>query len=245
MESDRKPRWAVWKLAPRVELWQAVSLSLDLEPTSVWRRTFSAMGEPTPFSHSESQVFTDRLEVACLNASRLTGRSPSGDFTVHLETPTNEFARFAIEVGWEIPEALAQLAPVNWDFWLAQETWTLTSYSCSYGFWSTRYRRMVKWITGLSASFARHCTLTKDYPRLLPKSGSGCLRTTTKTVSLPFQSEGRFDRRRDGKQDVNWAPPESPRSPLPFGSVAAACTPRALARESGLPPLGMGTSMGR
>jgi hypothetical protein len=122
---NRKPKWHVWKLAPKVELWEAVSLSLDLEPSTVWRRTYSAMGEPAPFNYSQSDEFSDRLDVVCRNVERLTGHRDSGEFNLHQQTALAEFARFAVSVGWGIPEEMQGLVPPRWEYHLVQDSWTL------------------------------------------------------------------------------------------------------------------------
>ena len=60
-DTDRMPRWQKWKLIPEVKLWEAVSLSLNIEPEKVKTNGNAWMGSHHPFT--EGETFNDRLEV--------------------------------------------------------------------------------------------------------------------------------------------------------------------------------------
>lgn len=110
---ERKPKWAKWRLIPEVEVWQAVALSLDIEPDKIEFNRQAWMGARHPFK--ESEEFVDRLDVAganILNASYF----PSGGALVmgrrySCGVRLAEFARFATEVAqWDVPHELRALA---------------------------------------------------------------------------------------------------------------------------------------
>lgn len=62
--TDRVPNWGKWKLIPSVEAWQAVCLSLGIDPEQVYFKY-----QPTPTlggQFDESKEFQTRLEVSKL-----------------------------------------------------------------------------------------------------------------------------------------------------------------------------------
>lgn len=119
--ADSKPNWAVWAHVPKVEIWEAVALSLDIEPKTVWQPSSDAMGIPTPFTYNEEPEFTNRLEVLVRNAEHFVGPVYSDASTVHVGIPIVAFVRFAMDRAWQIPGQLKKLAAQdrtpNWSVW--------------------------------------------------------------------------------------------------------------------------------
>ncbi|MFP4891955.1 hypothetical protein [Paraburkholderia sp. EG304] len=111
--TERKPKWAKWRLIPEVEVWQAIALSLDIEPDKVTLNRQAWMGARHPFA--ESEEFVDRLDVTCANILN-TSHFPSGGALVmgkrySCGVRLAEFARFASEVAqWDVPDELRALA---------------------------------------------------------------------------------------------------------------------------------------
>jgi hypothetical protein len=112
MAEDRKPKWAKWKLIPEVELWQAVSLSMDIEPSKTKTDSYAWMGAEHPFDEGED--FNDRLEVLKANFTNRAYFPTAGKLSMEnwwkcgLSLP--EFALWCDHVGIVIPDGLAGLA---------------------------------------------------------------------------------------------------------------------------------------
>lgn len=107
--------WAKWKLIPKVELWKAVCLSLDIEPDEerlgmrLWLQ--SRRGIPRGLSAD----FADRLEIAQANMSMNGPLRPQALYTgvlssPHAEVLLAEVASAALLWEWEIPEAMRLLS---------------------------------------------------------------------------------------------------------------------------------------
>ena len=61
VKGNRSPRWAKWGLMPQIEIWQAIALSLQIEPSEVRLHPFGWMDDIPPFD--ESEEFNDRLDI--------------------------------------------------------------------------------------------------------------------------------------------------------------------------------------
>ena len=61
MDRDRKPRWSKWRLIPEWELWEAVALSLNIEPKQVKKKSWN--GGLYPSNFAESREFIHRAEI--------------------------------------------------------------------------------------------------------------------------------------------------------------------------------------
>ncbi len=111
MKPDRRPKWAKWKLLPEVKVWEAVALSLNIEPKQIKRERLFLMGATHPFK--EGSEFGDRLDVTCENLLNTQHFPTSG--TLNMEgkyrcgVSLREFASFAGVVAWEVPAELADL----------------------------------------------------------------------------------------------------------------------------------------
>lgn len=112
---DRKPRWQVWMQRPEWELWEAVALSLNIEPEQVVPNPTAWMGSEHPFS--ESEEFRDRLEtlrrnlenpgVSKVGASKV--RSQRNSEWWQRTISATRFVSVATQFSWPIPEALNNL----------------------------------------------------------------------------------------------------------------------------------------
>lgn len=110
MSDDRKPRWTKWRLMPEVRAWEAVSLSLDIEPEKI--KTDEWIDSNHPFN--EGDDFNDRLCVLLANLSNrdyfpspcMISLEASYKHGVRLD----EFAAWCLNVGFDIPPELAGLA---------------------------------------------------------------------------------------------------------------------------------------
>lgn len=110
MSDDRNPRWTKWRLMPEVRAWEAISLSLNIEPEKI--QTDDWMGGNHHFD--EGDEFNDRLTVLQANLSnRDYFPTPC---MISLETSykhgvrLDEFAAWCVRVGFDIPPKLAELA---------------------------------------------------------------------------------------------------------------------------------------
>lgn len=110
-DTGRKPRWQKWRLIPVVDLWQAVALSLNIEPEKVEIDKFQLMDTDHPFD--EGNDFKDRLAVLRQHASNRqyfpTSCSLSLSHWYDCKIRLDEFSTWCIQVGYEIPTELEQL----------------------------------------------------------------------------------------------------------------------------------------
>ena len=111
-------KWEVWKFIPKVELWQAVCLTLDIEPDAErfkladWFRYRRGTPRGLP------NAFVERLQVAQANVSTNGPIHPLSLYQGVLSDPhavvrLPEIAAFSIRCGWQIPEAMASLAKIG------------------------------------------------------------------------------------------------------------------------------------
>jgi hypothetical protein len=108
----RAPNWRKWKHVPTVTIYEAVALSLNIAPERLRRNPHSWMAGRAIFD--EGVEFEERLFVAQRNLSDLDN---SNFAVVHYfdETPVVGLKRFlawAISIGWELPDELAELVVV-------------------------------------------------------------------------------------------------------------------------------------
>ena len=103
-------RWSIWTQVPEVELWEAVALSLDVEPSG----TYSS-GKPLTHEdcYRENAEYRDRFFLAERNLSKHKFLQPipiqtgPARFTV---VSLGGFAAWACELAWKIPTALEGVA---------------------------------------------------------------------------------------------------------------------------------------
>lgn len=114
-KASRKCNWSKWRLIPEVTVWQAVTLSLDIDPDSidsdsVWLTPQPWMSSPSGFVARRD--FRDRLDVACANVGRgraLPALRYGGD-DPNASVRLKEFAAWCLSIDWSIPDELRALA---------------------------------------------------------------------------------------------------------------------------------------
>lgn len=131
---DTSPNWAKWKHIPDVMLWQAVALSLNIDP-DLADRSYNWKAEATVTG--ERKDFKDRLDVLLANFGRDRLLKPT---SLSLSDPEearlrlDAFAAWAISIAWPIPSDLAALSIgtlslrptlADPDGWKAAQLWTL------------------------------------------------------------------------------------------------------------------------
>jgi len=116
----KKPDWSEWSLMSKVELWQAVALSMDLEPHDLHRDVhtpllgFGSFFVPNSFPSSAiEREFEKRLRILEANiedSAKFPDAVINGELRRSIvELP--EFSAWAASVGWEMPDELATKSP--------------------------------------------------------------------------------------------------------------------------------------
>jgi len=109
--TDRKPNWKKWSLIPDVEIWQAVALSLDIDPDKVRHGENNWMS--VTHSYEESREFTDRVQVLASNLGKvelLPIRAINMGSNFRSKTAIVGFSAWATSVGWCVPDELKKIA---------------------------------------------------------------------------------------------------------------------------------------
>lgn len=109
MAEDRSPNWSKWQHIPEVMLWQAVALSLNIDPASA-DESYSWKAEET--LTGEAQEFKDRLDVLIANFNRhplLRATSLSLSDPAESSLLLGLFAAWADTIPWDIPAELTAL----------------------------------------------------------------------------------------------------------------------------------------
>ena len=110
---NRVPDWEEWRFIPDVQLWQAVALSLNVEPDKLGLRHPDGYQPGVPM-FNESSEFDKRLRVLRANFDD-RGKFPTKPTHVEPEWCSDirldEFAAWVLNVTkWPIPDELAALA---------------------------------------------------------------------------------------------------------------------------------------
>jgi len=111
-KDERLPRWNKWRLIPEVKKWEAIALSLNIEPDKIKTSSTAWMGAEHPFD--EGEEFNDRLAVLRANSGRANFPTPCtlnmGEW-YSCGVRLNEFASWALSVAeWGLPPKLAEMA---------------------------------------------------------------------------------------------------------------------------------------
>lgn len=107
---DRKPNWSVWANVPRLKLWEAVALSLNIDPQQVrFNRNGWMAGPGRGPSIDEGQDFDDRMTVAQANVSLTGPLIPNQLYQGVLEDRSavvklSEFGALANSIKWQLPD---------------------------------------------------------------------------------------------------------------------------------------------
>lgn len=111
-----EPDWKFWLHMPEVKLWQAVALSMNIDPDSLKNHPQAWMSgngslifKEGSFSSAQGEVFYKRLRLLVANKKVKSGFSPG---TLSMETPHNHGVRlsecfaWALSIGWDLPPVL-------------------------------------------------------------------------------------------------------------------------------------------
>ena len=105
--SNREPNWSKWEFIPKVQLWMAVALSLDIDPDKIKRSKDAHLFMGTP-SFDEGEIFYDRLDVLNSqigNHALLKRKEDSSSHSIDLVI----FAKLAPLLNWNIPPKLESI----------------------------------------------------------------------------------------------------------------------------------------
>ena len=111
VDQDRTPNWEKWRHVPNVKLWEAVALSLNIEPGKVKHSKTGWMADAHLFE--ESQEFKDRIFIAVRNLGKnpsLHATAIAMDHPEGCEVSLASFAAWACSINWGIPQQLAEMA---------------------------------------------------------------------------------------------------------------------------------------
>ncbi len=110
MASSTNVEWGVWSNIPDVKLWEAVALSLNLDPRCVKVNRNSWMVGTSVID--ESPEFSARLLVAerNLTSQKLRPRAFIISQPRQCDVSLHEFSVWAISVGWNLPPELMEIA---------------------------------------------------------------------------------------------------------------------------------------
>lgn len=108
--------WNKWKFIPKAPLWEAVCLTLDVEPNDEvlgmrhWLQSRRGVPRGLP------PEFVDRLQVAQANMSTNGPLRPLALYSgvlqnPHAEVSLSELAAFAVRCGWTVPDAMQSMTP--------------------------------------------------------------------------------------------------------------------------------------
>jgi hypothetical protein len=104
-DGGRAPNWCKWKYVPTATLYEAVALSLNIDPERIRRNPRAWMGGKR---FDEDQEFLDRLFVSKRNLDSL-GPLNSMGVRYYQEDPVvnvQAFAAWAASIGWNLPAEL-------------------------------------------------------------------------------------------------------------------------------------------
>jgi hypothetical protein len=108
-QADRRPNWRRWAYVPEVAVWEAVALSVDVDPEKVdW-----GGGAEGGIALSESPEFNDRLFIAVRNMGigKLvpTVSIPGQNLPINATIKLAEFVAWARKLRWRLPAALVNI----------------------------------------------------------------------------------------------------------------------------------------
>lgn len=108
-----KPDWDFWRHMPEIKLWQAIALSMNIDPDLLKYSRDRWNGLP---SRDDENKFDKHLRLLRANKSTKNGFTPG---TLSMDNPDNhgvrpsEFSAWAQSIGWDIPPELAALAAMG------------------------------------------------------------------------------------------------------------------------------------
>jgi hypothetical protein len=119
MENGREPNWNQWKHVPYAKIWEAVALSLNIDPMKVretsnsWPANEDEWPDTVEKIFDESDEFEDRVFIAGRNLGvnqRLLQGARNQLAPAYWDVNLAEFAAWARSVDWHTPEPFAMMA---------------------------------------------------------------------------------------------------------------------------------------
>ena len=107
-ETRKRPDWTLWLNLPKLKVWQAVALSLDIDPDSMKPSPHGWMSGPDgalsfmPASFADDAQATEFDKRRRIAAAQLAGRENAD----RAEGALRPFLDLAAGLGWPIPDAL-------------------------------------------------------------------------------------------------------------------------------------------
>ena len=107
-ETRKRPDWTLWLNLPKLKVWQAVALSLDIDPDSMKPSPHGWMSGPDgalsfmPASFADDAQATEFDKRRRIAAAQLAGRENAD----RAEVALRPFLDLAAGLGWPIPDAL-------------------------------------------------------------------------------------------------------------------------------------------
>lgn len=122
---DRVPNWNTWKHVPIAPLWEAVALSLAIDPRLVSFMSGEWMVGSTKRLFDEGQVFDDRMLVARAAVGRVFP-SPSAGLgrTDDLEVQLADFGTWAESIEWTLPDEFPRDRSAGLAKWKHEDLWS-------------------------------------------------------------------------------------------------------------------------
>jgi len=102
----KTPNWKTWSYIPDVALWKGVALSLNIEPPD----DYDPITGADPFI--EIEEYKCRLLIAESNHGKRPGLdlvTINAAYPALSRVPLQGFAAWACSIGWEVPEAFAEI----------------------------------------------------------------------------------------------------------------------------------------
>lgn len=106
VRSPSSEEWAYWSLMPQLQLWQAVALLCNIEPSSLPVSAAWRLAEPgTPGAD-----FASRFDIALAHhlAGELKCTGSMHGFDTDFQVRCQDFAEWVDRVDWQLPHALAK-----------------------------------------------------------------------------------------------------------------------------------------
>jgi hypothetical protein len=109
-DHNRVPNWKIWKHIPDVKAYEAVALSLNIDPNKIRHSPHSWMADKQLFE--EGEEFRERLFVVERNLEILGVRNYASEqyFNEDPVLRLSTFAGWAASIRWELPSELTELA---------------------------------------------------------------------------------------------------------------------------------------
>lgn len=99
------PDWSLWLALPKVKVWQAVALSLDLDPDAMTPEPHNWMAGPNVRICFAANSFGNRAQAVEFDKrQRIAAANLGGDDRA--EAPLSDFLDVAARHGWRVPTAL-------------------------------------------------------------------------------------------------------------------------------------------